>query len=383
MSSIEQIATAVEQFTKKSAAEIEALKAENRELAEQHKSLAAAVIETAQRQSTPVLPTGVQRSGPGAGGLMQMLRDDEGLKALREQRTKSAMLTVPGGVGLLTKALVGDEASSVNDLYPVMPQRAPGIYNDQRAPVTLVSLMPRMTVGAGSFEYVSLDSSYTNDADYQVAQGDTKPETSLPMELLTANIATLAVTLPVSEQVLADAPALMAFINSKLSYSVLQKLEFEVVNGTGGTGKIDGLLHMGTTFTPVSDSEPADAIGQAIAELQTLGWVPGAVLLHPRTWHQIRSVRIDAGTGEYLAGGWDSPAAPNIWGTRVIVTPAMPETKAAVLDLNQVMLLDRQNVSLQFGYTDQQFVQNLRTARAEMRAGLMVAAPTAVQVMDI
>ncbi len=383
MSSIEQIASAVEQFTKKSAAEIEALKQDNRELTEGYKSLSAAMIEVAQKQAPSPFAAGPVSTGPKVGRLMDLLTKDEGLQALRENRTKSAMLTVQGGIELLTKTVVGDEASSVNDLYPVLPQRAPGIYNDQRAPVTLVSIMPRMSVSSGSFEYTSLDSSYTDDADYQVAQGDLKAETSLPMELLTANIATLAVTLACSEQVLADAPALMAFIGSKLSYSVLQKLEYEVINGTGGSGKINGLLNMGTTFTPVSDSEPADAIGQAIAELQTLGWVPGAVLLHPRTWHQIRSVRINAGLGEYLAGGWDSPAPPNIWGTRVIATPAMPETKAVVLDLNQTMLLDRQNVSFDWGYVSDQFSRNIRTARVEMRAGLMVAAPTAVQVMSI
>lgn len=325
------------------------------------------------------------KTGPNdVSKLHQMLRSDEGLKAMREGRSRGAMLNVPGGVGLLLKStIVGDVESSTTDLFPVQPQRAGGIYNDVRQPLPLLAAMPRMAVQSGSFEYVSIDSAYTDDADYQEQQGQAKAETAIPTELLTANIATIATTLPVSEQVLADQAGLSSFIASKLSYQVLLKLESELINGTGGTGRIAGLLNLGAAFVASSNADTADAIGECIAEVQTLGWMPGAVLMHPRTWQQIRSIRVDAGVGEYLAGGWATPAAPSIWNVPVIACPSMPTNRVIVMDLNQVMLLDRQNVNFQFGYVDQQFVQNLRTARAELRAGLMVAAPSAVQVLTI
>jgi HK97 family phage major capsid protein len=342
----------------------------------------AALIDNAQHQQNGA---GMSvKTGPSAGSLQRAIEGDAGLKAYREGRSKEAMLAVEGGVGMLLKStLVGDVQSSTTDLYPVQPQRAPGIYNDVRQPLRLIEAMPRMPVQSGSFEYVALDAAYTDDADYQVQQGDAKAQTALPMELLSANIATVATTLPCSEQVLADQPALAQFIGSKLSYQVLLKLEQEIINGTGGTGKIDGLLSLGAAFVASSNADTVDGIGEAIAELQSLGWNPGAVLLHPRTFQHIRSIRVDSGNGEYLAGGWATPAAPSIWNVPVILTPAMPTTKAVVMDVAQTMLLDRQSVSFQFGYVNNQFVQNLRTARAECRAGLMVAAPSAVQVMSL
>lgn len=342
------------------------------------------VRDVAQQQSH--VPGLSAKTGPGAAGnsIARLLADSESLKALRERKSRSAIVTADVGLDLLVKtALVGDVASSTTDLYPVMPQRAPGIYNDQRQPLTLIDNLPRLPVNSGSFEYVSIDAAYTDDADYQVNQGDAKAETSLPLELLTANIATVAVTLPCSNQVLADQPALSAFIGSKLSYQVLLKLESEVINGTGGTGKIDGLIHMGSVFVPSSNADAAEAIGEAIAELQTLGWQAGAILLHPRTWQQLRSVRVDAGAGQYLAGGWATPAAPSIWNVPVIATAAMPAGKAVALDLTQVTLLDRQSVTYELGYINDMFQRNQTLCRVEARAGLMVAAPSAVQVFDV
>lgn len=376
MSDIQTLTAAVEEVGQKSAEKI-------KQLESRVGRLDAGFTELAQKSTGMPGVVGVVHSGPVSGGLANMLQKDEGLQAMREGRSKSAILKLDGGVDMLIKTLVGDVASSVNDLYPVRPDRAPSIYNDSRMMLPLIGMMPRIQVASGSFEYVSLDSGYTNDGGYQTTQGAIKPETALPMELLSANIATITTTLPVSEQVLADAPVLQQFIVSKLTYQVLLKLEFEIIQGVGGTGQIDGLINMGVPYVQSSTVDAADAIGGAAANMQAIGWMPSAVLLHPTTWHRIRSTRIDSGTGEYLVGTWAESAPPNIWGVPVIATPNMPTDKAVVVDMNQVALLNRQNVVFEFGYIDDQFIRNVRTARAELRAGLMVAAPSAVQVLDI
>ena len=68
MSSIEQLAQAVEAFTSKSAAEIRAIKSEHEELSQEYKGLAASLNDLAQKSSTTIVGApGLQGTGPGAG----------------------------------------------------------------------------------------------------------------------------------------------------------------------------------------------------------------------------------------------------------------------------------------------------------------------------
>ncbi len=347
-----------------------------------YRELQAQVIDTAQRQTGhPGVST---KTGPAASGsIARLLEGSESLQALRERKSKSAIVTADFGLDVLVKTALTGDIQSDTDQYPGQAFRDQRIANDRRAPLSLIERMPRIPVNSGSFEFVQISSSYADDAAYQLVEGAAKHETAMPVELQTATVATIATVLPVSEQALSDNGNLAQFISSKLSYQALVKLQHEVINGAGGAGEISGLLTEGTPYVPTSGNEASDSVGELAAYMMSLGWTPNVVLLHPSTWHAIRSVRVDAGTGLYLAGGWDMPPQPSIWGVPVIATPAMPTTKCIVADTTQLALLDRQGVSFDFGYVNDQFARNMRTARAELRAGLAVFSPTAVQVFDI
>lgn len=305
----------------------------------------------------------------------------EQLKSLLSRNTKSVSIPSNADFTMLRKSVVGDTADSTNTLYPLQAQRGPGMGEDARRALSLFDVLPRIPVTTGNFEFTQL-SSFTNDADYQVAQGDTKPEQTTDFTLETATIATIAVVQPVSEQVLADSPALAQFLQSKLTYGVMRKMETEMIVGAGTTGKISGLTTEATAFQPSSNAVGADAIGEALSSLDVNGWMGGLVIMHPNDWHSIRSERT-SGSGEYVAGGWNNPAAPNVWGVPVVTNPAMTEGTALVLDPMQVAILDRMSARYDFGYVDSGFAQNIISARAEIRGGLAVMSPTAVLELSI
>lgn len=114
--------------------------------------------------------------------------------------------------------------------------------------LSLLDTLPIVPATTNSFEFVSLDG-YVNAAGYQTTEGSEKPEQSLPTALKTAPIVTIAAYLRASEQVLADAPGLMQFVDAHMTHAVRAKLEAEVVAGAGGTGQIDGLLNQATAWS--------------------------------------------------------------------------------------------------------------------------------------
>lgn len=228
----------------------------------------------------------------------------EALAPLKERRTREVFIPVEASIHA---ALTGDGA------FKTQPQIVPGVAGAPSHPLSILAALPRIVTTAGTFQFNQLTNAFAYAADYQVNEGDTKPDQALPTNLVTVPIATVAVLSGVSEQVVMDQPAIEGQLNNLLMYGVQQKLEAEVVAGNGGTGKITGLLNSGTAFAPKAGSADVDAISECAAHLQSIGWNPNAVMLSPADWHAMRTSKA-AGSGEYLSGSYDMPPAPNLWG---------------------------------------------------------------------
>jgi HK97 family phage major capsid protein len=311
------------------------------------------------------------------GNPLAKMADDAGLKAFINGETKSAIVKLDGSIHMLTKSVVvGDGAGTSEEGYNVQPQRDPRLANDPRRRLSLLDFLPSIRVTSNSFQYNALDG-YSSAAGYQLNEGALKPEAGLPTDLKTANIATIAHWLPMSEQVLADAPALMNQVNSLMAYGVRNKLEREIIVGAGGTGQIAGLTDSGnyTAHVAASGDTIIDAISKADAALDTAGWRAGLVIVNPSDWAAELRMREGSG-GMYLHG---LPITrDSVMGLPVITNAALSQGEFIVLDPAQVAILDRMQPRAEWGRIDDQFVRNVVTCRAELRAGLAVFAPGAV-----
>lgn len=282
-----------------------------------------------------------------------------------------------GSLKLLTKAISNAGAGQAGDNgYNVQPDRWLGLGNNPQRALSLLDVLPAIPVATGSFEYMQLDG-YTNAAAVQVKEGDAKAAASMPTTITTANISTIAHYMRASVQVLGDAPALSAQVNNLLGYGCQAKLESELVNGAGGTGKIKGLLSFATPYSATA-ALAADKIGEAITELQSNGWHPSVIVLNPADWFAIQSARGTSNDG-YLLGSPRNPAPPSLWGVPVITTASLAVGTALVLDASQCALLERQEVTVMASREDaSNFTTNMVTVLAELRAGLAVFSPGAV-----
>jgi HK97 family phage major capsid protein len=323
---------------------------------------------------------------PSQPNPLQKALSGDALKPLIDRHQKSVRIALTSTIATLRKSTIvgaGNEASSGQDQFNVQPFRSNVIGGDARRRLSLLDVMPRLQIAVNAFEFNRL-TGYTNAAGYQVDEGATKPEGTFPTELETARIYTIAHWIKASSQVLADQPALQNYVGDLMNYGVLQKLENELISGTG-TNAIAGLRATGnnTPFTPTSNAtNAADKIGEALAALDVLGWSGNVILMHPNDWQVMRSERAST-SNEYLVGSWSSPAAPNVWGVPVVTSPAVPEGECFVMDSSQTMLLDRASPVLEVGYTDDDFTRNLVVLRAELRAGLAVLSPTAVLHLEL
>ncbi len=218
-------------------------------------------------------------------------------------------------------------------------------------------------------------SNYTNLAAQQATEGAGKQETAMPLQLVTAPIVTIAHHLPVSRQAVADNDALRQQVETVLRYGVMAKAASEIIAGNSSTG-ISGLEAEATAHNMAAGTPPADGIGDAAATLDAAGWNADLVLMHPADWQAIRAER-SATEDLYVAGGW-SAAPGSIWGMQVVTDPSVSQGSPIVLDSSQVAILDRQQATVEIGYTGSGFTDNVQTILSEIRLGFAVFSPSAV-----
>lgn len=333
-------------------------------------NLQAAEQKLARMESGGFVPTGPRNV---LAESMDDIREAAGLVLSRKSRNGAC--TIAATLPAITKSVIvsGDESSSDGAQYPTVAYRHQGMFGHGMGGLRLLTALPVLAVDSGTFDFAELDG-YANAAD-EVAESVLKPEAHVPMVKRTAQIATVAHWVRASEQVIADAPALLQQLGLLLGHGVAAKGESLIINGNTSDGNtIVGLNEKATIFTPTA-AAAADRIGEACAELEATGFVAGLVIVHPADWHAIRSER-SSGDDHYTATGWNMPAPPNVWGVPLVTSAACPRGAAFVLDPSHVLLLARQATTVEV-FRDLP-TQNLVTLRVEARLGFAVLSPAAV-----
>lgn len=299
--------------------------------------------------------------------MAQHFMKSDGFNAMKAGARDTGKVTLNMELKALTSLQGSAEVTPVG--IDVQSQRMGGLFGVAFAPTRLSEALAAIPVASNALSFTRLIND-TNAADYQNGEGTNKAEQDLTPSLVTANIATIAVWIPASEQVLDDEPGLAVAIDSLLRAKILDKVENELINGTGAAHKISGLLNEATTFAATA-TDKADKIGQAIATLQADGYSPSAICISPADWFEIRSER--ATGGEYVANGWLSTGERSIYDVPVVVCSKLATGTVIVMDTTYVNLLDRQAPTVMMSSEDgSNFIQNLVTIRAEMRVGLAV-----------
>ena len=220
--------------------------------------------------------------------------------------------------------------------------------------------------------------SWTNSAA-EVSQGAAKNESDITFEQYNVPITTVAHWLKVSNQLLADAPAVIAYINTRLRDGLAQRIDQQLLNGNGTSPNLSGLTDSGnfTTYTPTSDDTLVDAINRAKYLLWAKGYTPDTVIVNPADWGAMERLRETSG-GAYLYGMPGAAAGVNPFGVRVVLSANMSAGYFWVGNIARVATLwERQGSVIEMGYVNADFTNNLVTIRAEERLGLGTDVPAA------
>ena len=287
--------------------------------------------------------------------------------------------------GMQQKALLRAGDSASGGAF-VLPDDRPGLIDIRQRELTLLDLIPRLTTTSDTIQYIREDTYTINAAMVAEASATTgtsglKPESALAYSTQTATVRTLAHWIPVTNRMLDDAPAMRGIIDSRLLLGLDIKLEDQVLTG-GGTGEdFTGILNAGIQSQALGSDNVVDAIFKARTKVRVTGHGrPTAVVLHPNDFQAVRLLRenvASATLGQYLMGPPNEAGPTTIFGMPVVESEGLTENTGLVGDFSMgASLFDREQGAIRVGTIDDQFVRNMQTILAEMRAALVVWRPT-------
>lgn len=301
--------------------------------------------------------------------------------------------TMADGTSLLDwagKALLRGGSSTSGQAF-VLEDHQPGFLDILQAPLNVMDLISRSPTDSDTIEYVKEDT-FTNAAAFTAeatgftatALGGTgvKPESALAYSTQTATVRTMAHWIPVTNRMLADAPAIRSIIDGRLLFGLQQRLQAQVVSGDGTGENITGILNSaGIGVVSKGSDSVIDALykGRTLVNWTGLGRA-NAYVLNPTDWQTIRLSRETTITGVnpggYLFGPPSLSGAETLWGSPVVLDPNIPVGTGLVGDFSQgATLFDREQGAVRVGTVNDQFIRNMQTILAELRVAFVVWRP--------
>lgn len=271
------------------------------------------------------------------------------------------------------------KSTTIGGSTTVFPQQMPGVIPGGFVPVRVRDVL--VTVPVTTNQVNSLrEATWTNSAA-EASEGSAKKESDITFDNYDVPIRTIAHWLKVSKQLMDDAPAIVAYIDTRLRDGLAQRVEAQIINGNGTSPNISGLTDSGnfTAYTSTSTDTLTDAINRAKYAQWALGFPPDMVIVNPADWGEMERVREGAGSGMYLYGSPGAMAGMNPFGIQVVLSTYVAATNFIIGSFRStVVLYERQGAVVEMGYTGSDFTNNLVTLRAEERLGLGIERPTAI-----
>jgi HK97 family phage major capsid protein len=209
------------------------------------------------------------------------------------------------------------------------------------------------------------------------AEGGAKTQGEPTWAEVSEEVKKIASYVKVSKEMLDDLSFIRGEINNDLMEGVREGIEEALLNGTGATGQIKGLINAsmglpaynGNFDDEIQDANITDLMRVAKAQIEASNFSPTHVVLNPEDIAKLQLTKASDGMYTYpmflptQAGDGEMSIA----GMRVISSTYMPVGDYLVGDLSKVNVKFRDDMNLSVGLDTDDFTKNMITILAEAR----------------
>lgn len=335
---------------------------------------------------------------PGGGGAKGNYRsEEERFRALGEMATETKAFKdwVEGGckegvtlqldvdatdmlAGAIAFETIGSKALMATTAgFAPQSIRQPGFVEGLTRPVQVLDIIPTFKTGESSVKYMEETTRVHGAAE--VAEGGAYGEAQFAFTEKESPVRKIGDSLPVTDEQLEDVPMMQGYISTRLPFGVRQRMDGQVIVGTGAAPQLRGLKNVVGTQTQAKGADPVpDAFYKAMTKIRLNGRsLPSHHLIHPLDWQDVRLLR--TADGVYVYGPPSDAGIDRLWGLPVVQTDADAEGTGYTGSFNPatVSLHEKRGIDVQIGFVGSQFTEGKRTVRADTRVALVWWRPPA------
>lgn len=240
----------------------------------------------------------------------------------------------------------------------------------------LVTVQP---TGLSDVPYLRELNAQTNEAGAgMVSEGSAKPEVALEFQAADAPVRKIAAWLPVTDEIMSDAPTLRGYIDSRLEYMLLIREEAQELNGNGTAPNLTGITATSGIQTrgAVAGDLPA-TIGLAIGDIENVDGDADGVALNPLNYWTAVTKRYATSFDNSGYGNAPNAQAGITWGLPAVRTRALASGKAIVAAWKMgATIFDREQTTIKVGdQHNDNFIKNILVVLAEKRVAFAIWRP--------
>ena len=314
--------------------------------------------------SPPPQPSG----GPSTKSIGQRVTESEEYKAFAQDHANGFSIELPDvSVKTLMETTAGFAPEST---------RTGLIVEAVTRPIQVLDLIPMG--GTDSASVVYMEETLRTHAAAEKGEGIAYAESAFSLTERSVQVRKITDSLPVTDEQLEDVQQLESYIDQRLRFGLRQRLDNQVVNGTGVPPLLEGILNVAGIQTQAKGNDPRfDAIHKGLTLVRVTGRAtPGGIVMHPNDWQEIRLTR--TADGIYILGNPAASVVPMLFGVPIALGDVMVENTALIGDFqNFCQILEKRGIVVEVGYTGSQFVEGKKTIRADFRVAFVVYRPAA------
>lgn len=342
-----------------------------RTAAEQGKSLAQTVLESAQFKA-------LQKSFPGG-------RVPEGMRVHTDPIPVKSLFT--GSNDLSGGAFVVSEQSGIVEMLGRREFKLRDLISVRRTTSDTIEYVAQTSHTNAAAPVAEATSSAAPTAPGTAgalvldADGGYKPEGAWAFERRSTVVRTIAEWVPATKRALADVAQLEGLIRDELRVDIQEAEETQIVSGSGTGENLRGILNVSgiqtQAATTTNDATWFASFRTAVTKIRTVGrTIPNAILVNPAQGEKIDTAK-DA-QNRFYGNGPFGVAPRTLWGYPVVESEAITAGTALVGDFSKAVLWDREQTTVTM--TDSHadfFIRNMVAILAEERVAFAVTRPTA------
>lgn len=244
-------------------------------------------------------------------------------------------------------------------------------------PLQVIDILPTGQTGQANVVYME-ETTRTHGAAER-AEGTAYAESTFVLTQQTSPVRKVTDSVPVTDEQLEDVPMAQSYLEGRLGFGVMQRLDGQSIAGNGTPPNLDGIINVAGIQTQAKGADPVpDAIYKAGTLVRVTGRaIPTHVLLHPNDAQDIRLTR--TADGIYIWGNPSDTGAMRIWGWPIIENESLTENTGLVGSFMPlwIQLVERRGVIIEIGFVNDDFTLGKKTLRGSGRWALPVYRPPA------